>query len=264
MAKMLHTHLDENDVGRYAFLPGSPERVPLIAEYLDDFKKVMQHREHTTYSGYLEGELVLVTSTGMGGSSSAICTEELGKLGVDTFIRIGTGASTSPDVNKGDLVILNGTVRMEGTSSHYVPMEFPAVPDYQVLTELDKASRKLGFNYKVGISITKDSFFTQIEPETRPNGWELKHKWESYVKGGAIITSMEEAVLFVIGTSFNYRMGSVLVCATDYTGPDVKAKQTVKAAPTADGYPREHIHKGIEVGIEAMRQLILSDKLKRT
>lgn len=84
----------------------------------------MQHREHTTYSGYLEGELVLVTSTGMGGSSSAICTEELGKLGVDTFIRIGTGASTSPDVNKGDPVILNGTVRMEGTSSHYVPMEF--------------------------------------------------------------------------------------------------------------------------------------------
>ncbi|WP_375749197.1 nucleoside phosphorylase [Vibrio sp. HN007] len=251
--RMLHTLLCKEEVGRYAFLPGSPERVPLIAEYLDDYKKVAQNREHTTYEGYLEGERVLVTSTGMGGPSAGICIEELGKLGADTFIRIGTGASTSPKVDKGDLVLLNGTVRMDGCSYHFVPAEFPAVPDYNVLAALVSAAEKTPHNYEVGISITKDSFFTEIEPETRPNGKELIQKWESYVRGGAIITSMESATLFTVGTSFDYRVGTVLVSATSVAPEDAKDI-------SANNYPKNDIHKAIEVGIEAMREIILKDK----
>ena len=59
--------------------------------------------------------------------------EELKKCGVDTFIRVGTCASTSKMVKLGTIVIPNGAVRMEGTGLHYLPLEFPAIPDYKML-----------------------------------------------------------------------------------------------------------------------------------
>lgn len=92
------------------------------------------------------------------GPSTAICVEELHKCGADTFIRVGTCASTCADVQCGDIVVVSGSVRMDGTSLHYLPMEFPAVPSYQLLKALEESSVSLGFHTTVGVSITKDSF----------------------------------------------------------------------------------------------------------
>ena len=166
--KMLHVGLSEGDVGEYVFLPGSPERALKIAKHFDEHEKMAQNREHTTYTGILDGVKVSVTSTGMGGPSTAITVEELAKLGAKTFIRVGTCASTSEKVEIGDVVIPNGAVKMEGTSSHYIPGEFPSIPDYELLKELEQAAIKLGYQYNVGPTISKDSFYTQTEPETKP------------------------------------------------------------------------------------------------
>ena len=75
---------------RYAILPGDPGRVKVIAGYLENPRPLSVHREYTSYEGYLEGEKVLVISTGMGGPSAAIAVEELAMIGVDTVIRLGT------------------------------------------------------------------------------------------------------------------------------------------------------------------------------
>uniref|UniRef100_UPI00289695E1 phosphorylase family protein n=1 Tax=Hydrogenoanaerobacterium sp. TaxID=2953763 RepID=UPI00289695E1 len=198
-------------------------------------------------------ERIIVTSTGMGGPSTAICIEELVKCGVDTFIRVGTGASTSEKVGKGDIIVVNGSVRMEGTGCHYLPMEFPAVPDYGLLKKLEIASKKLGYSTAVGITITKDSFFTQTEPESKPIAYELIHRWDSYVKGGAIATSMEEAPLFLVANSLGVRAASVLVSATDYVGK-------VSSDISAGGFPKDFIDRPIQVAVEAIRNDILARK----
>ena len=78
------------DIGRYVLLPGDPGRVPKIAEYLDGAKLVAKSREFTTYTGTLSGEKVSVTSTGIGGPSTAIAIEELVQLGAKVLIRVGT------------------------------------------------------------------------------------------------------------------------------------------------------------------------------
>lgn len=248
--KMLHIALSKNQVGKYAFLPGSPERVPRIAAYLSNSEKVAQHREHTTYNGYIDGTLVTVISTGMGGPSTAICLEELVKLGVTTFIRVGTCASTSPLVKRGDVVIPNAAVRMEGTSSHYLPMEYPAVPDYLLMKKLEEAAIDLGYEYNIGVSITKDSFYTQVEPETRPIGYELLQRWNAYEKGGATNTCMESAPLFIAAGSLGVRAATVLVSATNYKdyGNDDKV------------YPSDTEKRAIITGIEGMRKVINWDK----
>lgn len=252
--RMLHVNLCPGEVGRYAIVPGDPDRCELIAMHLDCPRLVTRKREFTTWEGTLEGELVTVTSTGIGGPSTAICIEELHKCGADTFIRVGTCASTCQDVQCGDIVVPNGSVRMEGTGRHYLPVEFPAVPSYQVLRHLQECSAALGFHTAVGVSITKDSFYTQTEPETKPVSEELISRWNSYVRGGAVCTSMEESVLFLAGASLGVRTGSVLVSATNFDG-------SVSKRSSADVYPTDSIHKPIRVAIEALRRIILEDRV---
>ena len=126
----MHTDVTSDQIGKYVFLPGSVERAALIAEHFDNPVKVAHKREFLTYTGTLEGVPVTVTSTGIGGPSACIAIEELHSCGAHTMMRIGSAASTSPKVRMGDVVIPNGAVRMEGTGKHYLPFEFPAVPDF--------------------------------------------------------------------------------------------------------------------------------------
>ena len=248
--KMLHINLGKGDVGKYAIVPGDPDRCEIIAAHLDNPRKVAQKREYTTYQGYIEGQLITVMSTGIGGPSTAICIEELVKCGADTFIRVGTCASTSEKVSRGDIVVVNGSVRMEGTGCHYLPLEYPAVPDYQLMKLLEETGRELGFPTFVGVSITKDSFYTQTEPETKPIREELISRWNAYVRGGAIVTSMEEATLFLVASSLGVRAASVLVSATDYDNG-------VSKKNSADVYPTDTIQRPIKTAVETIRKFII-------
>ena len=122
-----HIKTGKNEIGKYVILPGDPKRSAKIAAYLDDAKLVADNREFVTYTGYLEGEKVSVTSTGIGGPSAAIALEELVHCGADTFIRVGTCGAMQLDIMGGDIVVATGAVRMEGTSKEYAPIEYPAV-----------------------------------------------------------------------------------------------------------------------------------------
>ena len=97
-------------------LPGDPKRCQKIAAYFDEPKLIADNREYVTYTGYLDGEKVSVTSTGIGGPSASIAMEELKRVGADTFIRVGTSGGMALDVKSGDLVVATGAIRMEGTS----------------------------------------------------------------------------------------------------------------------------------------------------
>ena len=127
--------------GRWAATPscrGDPGRCEKIARYLENPRKIAQNWEYVTYVGELMGEMVAVTSTGIGGPSASIAMEELIHCGVDTFIRVGTSGSMPPEVCGGDLVIATGAVRAEGTTREYAPIEYPAVAGVGELIKADK------------------------------------------------------------------------------------------------------------------------------
>ena len=134
--KQYHINVGSGEVGRYCIVPGDPGRCEKIARFLDEPTHVSTNREYNVWNGKLLGETVTVCSTGIGGPSTAIAVEELAACGADTFIRVGTCGGMSIDVRSGDVVIANGAVRQDGTSREYAPIEFPAVPDFEVLTAL--------------------------------------------------------------------------------------------------------------------------------
>ena len=206
-----HLGIRKEDVGKYVILPGDPKRCAKIAAHFDNAELIADRREFTTYTGFLNGEKVSVTSTGIGGPSAAIALEELVRCGADTFIRVGTCGGMQPEIKSGDLVIATGAVRMEGTSREYAPIEFPAVADFEIAGALKEASERKGYPYHLGIVQCKDSFYGQHEPELMPVSYELCSKWEAWKRLGCLASEMESAALFVAASYLHVRIGSVFL-----------------------------------------------------
>lgn len=211
--KQYHIKLGSSDIegAKYAILPGDPGRVGKIAKYLENPKKIGVNREYTAYLGSINGKKVLIISTGMGGPSTAICIEELKNIGIEYLIRVGTCGGMQQDVLPGDIIIPTGAIRQEGTSKEYVPIEFPAVPDYDLVDALKKSVEKLEYNYHLGVVHCKDSFYGQHQPERMPVGYELKNKWEAWIKAGALASEMETATLFTVGSTLRMKTAAVLL-----------------------------------------------------
>lgn len=207
-----HICCKPGDVGRYVLLPGDPFRTDDIASFLEDVRLVAHNREHKTWTGRLHGEIVSVTSTGMGGPSAAIAIEELIHCGADTFIRIGTAGRVCDASKEKTLmgIIATGAVRDEGLTGQYVPYAYPAIADRHVVAALADSAKELGFFFREGIVHCKDSFYGQIDPEGLPNGEELKKNWRVWERSCVMATEMETAALLIISAIRGCRAGSIL------------------------------------------------------
>ncbi len=248
--KQYHIQVGQGDVGRYVILPGDPKRCAKIAKYFDNAELVADSREYVTYTGYLDGVKVSVTSTGIGGASASIAVEELVKAGADTFIRIGTCGGMQPDVMSGDVVIATGAVRMEGTSKEYAPIEYPAVPDFDITTALVAAAKEIGVRHHVGVVQCKDAFYGQHDPESKPVSYELLNKWEAWKRMGCLASEMESAAIFIVSDYLKVRAGSCFL---------VMANQEREKL----GLDNPVVHDtdlAIQVAVEAIRKIIKEDK----
>jgi uridine phosphorylase len=244
---MYHIQMKKGDVGRYVFLPGDPGRCEKIASYFDDPVLIANNREYKTYTGTLLGEKVSVTSTGIGCPSASIAVEELIMIGADTFIRVGTSGGMQPHLRAGDLGIVTGAIRDEGTTLHYMPPEFPAVADIDVVLALRQAAEKLGNSHHLGISQSKDSFFGQHDPKRMPVANRLLDRWKAWVDGGTICSEMEAAAIFVLSSIYRKRAGGIMLIGWNQEGD----------------HPEEHVsdlHPLIETAVEAVKILIEQDK----
>lgn len=249
-SKQYHIQVGKGDVGRYVILPGDPKRCEKIAKYFDDPVLVADSREYVTYTGYLDGEKVSVTSTGIGGPSASIAMEELVNAGADTFVRIGTCGGMQLDVKSGDVVIANGAIRMEGTSKEYAPIEFPAVADIHVINALMQSAEELESPYHVGVVQCKDSFYGQHSPERMPVSYELMNKWEAWKRLGCLASEMESAALFVVASHLGVRAGSCFLVLANQE----REKKGLENPVVHD------TDMAIQVAVGAIRKLIKADK----
>lgn len=251
--KEYHLDIKKGDVGKYVILPGDPKRCQKIAQYFDDPQLIADNREYVTYTGYLDGIKVSVTSTGIGGPSTAIAIEELVKSGADTFIRVGTCGGMEIDVKSGDIVIASGAIRQEGTSKEYAPIEFPAVGNYTIINALvDSVKKMKNINYHVGVVQSKDSFYGQHDPSSKPVSYELENKWEAWLRLGTLASEMETAALYTVSSYLKVRSATVLL---------VVANQEREKKGLDNPVVRD-TDKAIKVAIEAIKLLIKQDKLE--
>jgi uridine phosphorylase len=249
---MFHLKLKKGDVGRYVLLPGDPGRCEAIANHFDNPKLMAYNREYKTYTGTLLGENVSVASTGIGCPSTAIAVEELIQIGADTFIRVGTSGGMQPTERAGDLAIITAAIRDEGTTLQYMPIEFPAVADVEVVMALKEAATRLHQRYFLGITQSKDSFYGQHQPERMPVASRLQERWKAWKMGGAICSEMEAAVFFILGSIYRKRTGGVMLIMANQEAKDPEIRKVVT----------ENLDGLISTAIESVKILIQKDKEK--
>ncbi|RLV60454.1 uridine phosphorylase [Parashewanella curva] len=219
------------DGANVAIVPGDPERVKRIAELMDNPTFLASHREYTSYLGYLDGKAVVVCSTGIGGPSTSIAVEELAQLGIDTFLRVGTTGAIQEHVKVGEVIVSQASVRLDGASLHFAPMEFPAVADFTCTTAMVEACRDAGIEPHVGVTASSDTFYPGQERYDTVSGRVTRRfagsmkEWQDM---GVLNYEMESATLFTMCASQGWSAGCVAGVIVNRTQQEIPDEETMK------------------------------------
>ena len=146
---------------------------------------------------------MIVCSTGIGGPSTSIAVEELAQLGVRTFLRIGTTGAIQPHINVGDVLVTTASVRLDGASLHFAPMEFPAVADFACTTALVEAAKSIGATTHIGVTASSDTFYPGERYDTFSGRVvsRFKGSMEEWQAMGVMNYEMESATLLTMCAS---------------------------------------------------------------
>lgn len=206
-----HIRLSKKDVGRIAFLPGDPGRVPRIAERFKGAADLGGHREYAAWGGTVAGERVIAMSTGIGGPAAAIAIEELARLGVKVMIRVGTCGAIMKEAAVGSVIIADSAVRMDGASSQYIAAGYPAAATPGVVLALEESAKNLRKRAAVGITASTDAFY--VGQGRRSYGGYMPSDKAGLVDdlraARVLCFEMEAATLFTLGRIFGLKTGAV-------------------------------------------------------
>jgi uridine phosphorylase len=149
------------------------------------------------YSGTaLDGELLTIQSTGMGGPSAAIVISELIELGARSLIRVGTCGALRDDLGLGELIAVPHALAADGTSRALGAGE--RVQASATLTEKLQAAGEV----HVGPVVSSDLFYEQREG--------IEADW---VASGAVAVEMETATLFALAPARGAQAAALLIVA---------------------------------------------------
>lgn len=229
MSEVFHLGLTKAmlDNAQIAIIPGAPERVERIAKLLDNPKFLASTREFTSWLGYLKGKAVVVCSTGIGGPSTSIAVEELAQLGIRTFLRAGTTGAIQPHIQVGDTIITTGSVRLDGASLHFAPLEYPAVADFHCTSALYEVAKSYAKQQTyLGITASSDTFYPGQERYDTYSGkiWQgYQGKLKQWQDLNVLNFEMESATLFTMCSALGLKaamVAGVIVNRTQQEIPD--------------------------------------------
>lgn len=133
----------------------------------------------------------------------------------------------SEKVNLGDIIVDKAAVRLDGTSQHYAPLEFPAVASFEVTTALVLAAKNAGALYHLGIAASSDTFWPGQERYDSFTGYvprRFRGTMQEWQALGVLNYEMETSALFVTSQALGLEAGAVC-------GVVVKRTQSESVAP---------------------------------
>jgi uridine phosphorylase len=202
-----HLGCNEKDLGDYVIFHDDIYWVEYIASFLKESKLVSQKREFFIHTGYLKDKKVSVVSTGIGAPSTAIALDELSALGIKKFFKIGTCGALANTIQRGDIILPVGAIRNEGTTKTYILDEYPAIPSYKYVKEMEKTLGDLGISPKIGIVWSTDGYHSVM---SHPDIFEY---WSN---AGILGVEMECSAFFTVGNIRKLDVVATLVANRTY------------------------------------------------
>ena len=238
MAKQPHLLVEEGDLTDIALVPGDPGRVDRIAKQCSDVETVAENREYKVVNATYEGQELTICSTGIGCPSAAIAVEELANVGVETFIRVGTTGALQSDIEIGDMIVATGAAKNEGTSKRYEAVEYPAVPDYDVLSALVDSAEANNEDVHVGPIASDDAYYAETD--------DAVDDWEA---AGLLSVEMEAAAVFSLARRKGLRAGAI--CTVDGNLVEGTQKGTDTEDDELPDKAKNNVARAIDIALEA-------------
>ncbi|ABN69626.1 purine and other phosphorylases, family 1 [Staphylothermus marinus F1] len=231
-----HIKAKPGEIAENVIAVGDPGRVKILAELLDDYKVVNEHRGLLVITGNYKDIRVTIATHGMGCPSAAIVFEELGMLGARKITRLGTAGGMREDLEIGDIVVATGAAYTRGGCGlgQYMPEACaPTSPDPVLTTKIMEKLGETGTRFYAGPVFSSDAFYAE-DPG-------FAKKWNSR---GVIAVEMEAAILFALGWMRNWRTAAVLVISDNLlsekeefaTSEELKEKINIAAKAVLEAY----------------------------
>ncbi len=202
----LYMHATKEKVAPRVIFSGDPWRVDKLKNYLENPEHVGFHREYNTYTGTYKGVPVTVTSTGIGSPSAAIAMEEMYETGMKVALRMGTVMSLRDDL-LGQFIVPSASMRRDGTSRTYAPLEFPAAADVGLVETINETVSAHGKLVSNGLNCTMDGFYSQMKASklAMERGTDLEKSFDELEALGIEGVDMESAAMMVAGRLMGVR-----------------------------------------------------------
>lgn len=178
---------------------------------ITNFKQYINRFKERTQGEYYEGNFRIVNvkemnctmiDFGIGSPQAALIINCLAYL--DNFksvVMLGMCGGIEDTLEVGDFIIPSAAIRGEGTSRHYLPPEFPAIPTSSVNLYCIGAIRKIGLTPRCGIVYTTDRRL-----------WEFDEEFVGYLRQQRILAiDMELATLFSLAYHYEVPIGSIML-----------------------------------------------------
>ena len=237
--KQYHIACGKGDLAEFLLVPGDPDRVPKLAGFWESAKEISCHREFRSFTGKYRGVPISAMSSGIGPACMAIVVNEASRIGVHTFIRVGSTGAIQKDIDCGDVIISSAAVRLDCTSNCYVMPEYPAVASYEVVLALIEAAEGLGIsNYHVGVTATTADFYAgQNRSTVKECPPCMEDLFPTLQKVGVLNFEMETATLYTLASLYGLRAGSICAvyanrCTNEFK-PEAGEENAIKIANEA-------------------------------
>jgi uridine phosphorylase len=199
MSEALYLRCHAGDVAPLVLLTGDPARVDRVVAMLDKARVVSRNREYVVATGEHKGHPISAVSAGIGAPSTAIALEELARLGLRAVVRVGTMMGVRAPM--GAAVISTGAARFEGTSGAYLPLAYPAIPDWTLSQSLLTSGRAHHLDIRLGLTITQDAFYPAMAPSLVDRG---SLDLDIPRRAGVLALDMESSLVCILGMTLGF------------------------------------------------------------
>ena len=178
---------------------------------------------------------------GIGSPQAALLMNCLAYLdNLKSVIMLGMCGGIDDRLEIGDFIVPSASIRGEGTSRHYLPPEFPAMPASLVNLFCIGALKKMSLIPKCGIVYTTDRRL-----------WEFDEKFVEYLREQRIMAiEMELATLFAVAYRYEIPIGSIMLIS------DMPLQKTgIKGKKLHQEIYEKFMPMHLEIALDAVRAM---------
>ncbi len=197
---------------------------------------------------YKDMEIALI-GYGIGSSELLVVLEELFRTGVRVITKLGYGVYTMTE--KPPARIVTGAIRMDKLSETIIPIELPAVPNYDLINQIDLAMDAESIPHEAEMVLSTGYPYPHLEEGYFPTWWR---------KIGINVIDVDTATLYVISYYRRIKSASIIIPVLSTSEIFEKGSWIAYEPKEKEASEHEKIIKTVFEAIYQMKEKALIEK----